>query len=490
MDPIPALAALLMTAKPLSEIHIEQQKWTDVASGLKTAFPRVAGQDKVVHLGAAYYAFDQPRKISLLETQKPDLVTAAVDFLESLMNANGQWAYINRQGWFQRRDYAIGIDLTYYPDRSQGGYQLSPQFHKDTGGNNLFVNLIFDNKIPIEATEWFVDVAEPGNARAKWQAKLLPQEHLTELANLRRYLQERRATEQTQLQVQGGVLEGANICVSWLDDLVWHATPSLNERIVYSATLAKAHYDWANAAADIMHSVTTQKGGLDYYDDHRSFYYTYYDGGNNEKWIHLVELLGTIADDSSTALIAWLTKQGKRAQDIDCDVAREAWAAVYAGSDGRARFARDADLRGRVEWRMTGQIAVANAFEKRLKTTRRSLTRPRLWSRRSACRRSGGPTARAPRSSRRNSRKRPQPTRTYRARSSEPGCGSCPRTVTSYTRPVSSSTDSPRAPMPTHCRARIGVVLRQPTSTALNDIKPQVNNPLNRHDRTQVTTFA
>jgi hypothetical protein len=157
------------------------------------------------------------------------------------------------------------------------------------------------------------------------------------------------------------------MCVSWLDDLVWHATPSLNERIVYSATLAKAHYEWANSAADIMHAVTTQKGGLDYYHDHHSFYYFYYDAGNNEKWIHLVELLGTIADDSSTALVAWLTTQGKRAQDIDCDVAGQAWAAVYAGADGRARFAKDADLRGRAEWRMTGQLAVANAFEKRLK---------------------------------------------------------------------------------------------------------------------------
>lgn len=165
------------------------------------------------------------------------------------MTANNQWGYLKKQPWYQNRKYVIGIDVNYYPNRAQKSYRLAPQFHKDTGGNNIFVNLIFANQNPIEATEWFVDVEDPGSVRAAWQEKLLPKEHRDELASLRLYLKGRRADQQDQLKVEGGVLEGKNICASWVDDLIWHATPSLTERIVYTAEIAKADYKDANALA-------------------------------------------------------------------------------------------------------------------------------------------------------------------------------------------------------------------------------------------------
>jgi hypothetical protein len=113
----------------------------------------------VAHLCTVYYAHGKTRVVHKLEDAQwaPNQIKPAVDFLEKFMGANRQWDYLEGQKWYIEADYVIAIDVNYYPDRS--GFKAYPEFHKDTGGNNIFVNLIFDNKNDIEATEWFADLA-------------------------------------------------------------------------------------------------------------------------------------------------------------------------------------------------------------------------------------------------------------------------------------------------------------------------------------------
>jgi hypothetical protein len=351
MDPIHALQPLLMEAKPLANLRVDQSEWVDLATRLKNVLP--AADYNPGYLCIAYYGYQQEPHIfsyagnyRLPEGKRPKFDQLGVDtvaFLKKFMDARGQWRYIESQDWYKNHEYVIAIEVNYYGDRSGTAYTMSPLFHKDTGGNNLFVNLIFDNKKPIEATEWFVDVREPSGKRAEWQKTLLPEAHLEDLAALRRQLQE--SGEYTIPKVNGGVLEGENIYVSWVDDLVWHATPSLNERIAYTADDAIEAYT--------LISIGLKEGGT----------FTGHKDGKTFR-IHPVELLATIADEPNSRLAKWLATEHKRIQDLDFELARTAWFALY--EPNAADFSRDVKLRGEKSWRMVGDVAQSISQDARL----------------------------------------------------------------------------------------------------------------------------
>jgi hypothetical protein len=301
------------------------------------------------YLCIAYYGYQQEPHIfsyagnyQLPAENRPEFDRLGVDtvaFLKKFMDARGQWRYIESQDWYKNHEYVIAIEVNYYGNRSGQAYTMSPLFHKDTGGNNLFVNLIFDNKKPIEATEWFVDVQEPSGKRAEWQKTLLPEAHLKDLAALRRQLQE--SGEYATPKVNGGVLEGENIYVSWVDDLVWHATPSLNKRIAYTADAAIEAYT--------LISIGLKEGK------------TFTQGAVR---IHPVELLATIADEPNSRLAKWLATEQKRIQDLDFELARTAWLALY--EPNAAGFSKDVKLRGEKPWHMVGDVAQSISRDARL----------------------------------------------------------------------------------------------------------------------------
>ncbi|MEU4252252.1 hypothetical protein AB0F15_33015 [Amycolatopsis sp. NPDC026612] len=347
MDPIHALQPLLMEAKPLATLLPDQSKWADIATRLKDVLP--AAVYNPGYLCIAYYGYQQDPHIfsyagnyRLPMEKRPKFDQLGVDtvaFLKEFMDARGQWRYIESQDWYKNHEYVIAVEVNYYGNRSGKAYTMSPLFHKDTGGNNLFVNLIFDNKKPIEATEWFVDVQEPSGKRAEWQKTLLPEAHLKDLAALRRRLRE--SGEYTTPKVNGGVLEGENIYVSWVDDLVWHATPSLNERIAYTADAAIEAYT--------LISIGLKEGK------------TFTQGPAR---IHPVELLATIADEPNSRLAQWLTTENKRIQDLDFELARTAWFALY--EPNAVNFSRDVKLRGEKPWHMVGDVAQSISHDARL----------------------------------------------------------------------------------------------------------------------------
>ena len=336
------LEKLLMHAEKLSNL-MDPQPWVTLAEKLSKASPPDTSKDNVTHLCAVYYRHGQQRQISsYLGSDQQELVTETVDFLEKFMKARGQWGYIEKQLWYTRGDYYIGIDINYYGNRPASTYAVTPQFHKDTGGNNIFVNLIFDNKGPIEATEWFVDIAEPSDRRTEWQAKLLPPEHLRELAALRKVLRDKHADKTSQVVVKGGVLEDPNIYLAWVDDLIWHATPSQSKRIAYSKEAAIAAWE--------------QFQGSGYYQD-----------PTTGATITFYEVVATMAEEPTTAVAEWLRSRKKRVQDIDYELGYHAWQALYLGEDGRRTYTSDATKRAaKPPWKLVGEIPTAIEQDKRL----------------------------------------------------------------------------------------------------------------------------
>ena len=349
-DNVLTLDSLLMRTGPLSGILKETKTWTGIASKLGEVFlpkaKKMTPEERslyVVYLCTTYYAHGKKRFVyeyPMSSDAKTDQVTPAVDFLETFMTANGQWPYIKAQPWYTTGDYVIAIDVNYYPDRS--GYKVSPGFHKDTGGNNIFVSLIFDNKKTIEATEWFADLAKPSAQRARWQEKLLPSEHLKELQSARDILLPKHKDK----NVSGGVAVGENIYVSWVDDLVWHSTPSTARRMEVDVDIALGAYGDLDATAD---------SGL----------YHLYDP-QLKSYVIGMELLGSMAECTDTGVHKWLAQQGYGPQDITDMMAPVAWKALYHGPEGKTRFEKDVRLRATTPWRLTGAYTEANAKEPRL----------------------------------------------------------------------------------------------------------------------------
>jgi len=351
-----ALGSLLMQSGPLEEIlKKEDNTWPEIAKKLKKSFlpyqqslttPQ-ARAGYVAELGTAYYG---PGKTAMIKEDSvnrkyTDQLPEVVKFLEKFMDANGQWDYIEKQDWFTKGEYVIGIDVNYYPDRSEFNPD-SPQFHKDTGGNNIFVNLVFDNEKDIEATEWFADLEQPSQKRASWQKKLLPKPYLDELDSTRTALQDEHGKD---APVSGGIGKGKYTYVSWLDDLVWHSTPTDVPRLEYTADAAKSAYKNLDTA------LKNQQAG--YYDKQLG------------RYILAIEVLGTMAEAEGTELHQWLKAKGLKAQDLDYQLARQAWAQLYTNSAGQKQYFQDVTKRAETDWRITGKLSEAIAEDPRLKGT-------------------------------------------------------------------------------------------------------------------------
>jgi hypothetical protein len=353
-----SLGSLLMETGSVDElIPKEQNAWPSVAKRLKDVFltyqktlpnkkDRTLPEEYTADLCTVYYSAAKGRVTKDgddAEFCENNEVGDTVDFLETFMKANGQLDYIQRQNWYKSGDYVIGIDVNYYPDRS--GYKVAPIFHKDTGGNNLFVNLVFDNQKPIEKTEWFADLAQPSKKRTEWQANLLPDGVLKDLDSTRSLLALMPEYAKDQ-PVKGGVTDDVNAYVSWVDDLVWHATPNNVPRLVFNEKVANNTYtNWNKAASKDNFSYASKQYG---------------------RTMLGAELLGTMAEAKGTALAQWLAARELGSQDLDINLAKQAWADLYSPeAGGKDLFLKDADIRANMaEWRITGENSEATAPDK------------------------------------------------------------------------------------------------------------------------------
>ncbi|MFD1045987.1 hypothetical protein ACFQ1S_10645, partial [Kibdelosporangium lantanae] len=342
------LADLLMDTGSVTKF-VDRQTWVTLADDLKRIFYRYATDTKnaeeigkySVHLCTVYHQ-NQPnnRKVRYLAretgfagaadkvadnylTKDAEKVIAdrAARFVEDFMAGNGQWDYIRQQEWYRNGDYVIAVDVNYYPDRG-GVFKRFPQFHKDTGGNNIFVNLVFDNDSVIEATEWYTDLAVPSQKRVAWQQGLMPKDHMTALTEARAALASKVDPAEPGV-VEGGVSDSVYTYVSWVDDLVWHATPIDYARLPLNLEMAQ----WLHG------QLTPLVNANDFF----LFAYNLY--------VYGLEIIGTMSEVPGPHLRPWMGTNFTRIQDIDEPVARTIWRELYSGTDGARRFTEDAQAR-------------------------------------------------------------------------------------------------------------------------------------------------
>jgi hypothetical protein len=155
------------------------------------------------------------------------LVDETGDFVLAFMRANGQLAYIERQAWYTETACEIHIDLNFYYDRGMNDSGVLGM-HKDTGGDNLFVNLIFNNQLETPATEWTQDREAAKGVKADTMGKLMPKEMVTSINQAKQQLGN-TAFAGGQERIEGGTMPPLAF-VSWVDELIWHSTPTLSAR--------------------------------------------------------------------------------------------------------------------------------------------------------------------------------------------------------------------------------------------------------------------
>jgi len=151
------------------------------------------------------------------------------DLLQPFMQRNGQLPYIYGQPWYISGRMVVDISVNFYNNRT--GSDRTFEFHKDTAGDNLFVNLIFNNKQPILATEWVVDTRTMKAAK-KQQMRLFTgsDELMDAINNTRTSIGAGQLRPKGLTKIEGGVETGEAGFVSWVDELIWHSTPFAGSR--------------------------------------------------------------------------------------------------------------------------------------------------------------------------------------------------------------------------------------------------------------------
>ncbi len=165
-------------------------------------------------------------------------------FILQFMGANGQLDYIYTQPKFRDKTWKVVIDINFYPNRplETGGLGL----HKDTAGDNLFVNLIFDNTQPMPATEWTQDREPPDPSRQQTLDSKMPKKLQKEIVRAKEQLKNNSSQRPGYANIEGGTLD-SNAYVSFSDELIWHSTPSPINRPLFDQE--KVLSDYRNCAS-------------------------------------------------------------------------------------------------------------------------------------------------------------------------------------------------------------------------------------------------
>lgn len=184
----------------------------------------------------------------------PGLQNKLSIFLLNFMKANGQLSYIYNQDWF-KGGWKILIDINFYANRELPEKGLG--LHKDTAGQNLFVNLIFRNENPTPATEWTQDREIPDQVRLAELQSLLPLAVLAKIGEAKKQLQ--LVEKEGKGRFEGGIAP-RNAYVSWVDELVWHSSPSLKKRSKFDKGTIQSNFDHPDLNFEAM-IVLSQKHG-------------------------------------------------------------------------------------------------------------------------------------------------------------------------------------------------------------------------------------
>lgn len=276
-------------------------------------------------------------------------------FIVSFMRKNGQLGYIERQPWFKDNLRDVNLDLNFYFNRpmSDSG-ELG--MHKDTAGDNLFVNIIFSNTEETPATEWTQDRDLPKGVKEELSRRLMPTEMFDAINAAKLAL----GTDAIRI---GGkdTIEGDTMprlaYVSWVDELIWHSTPSLNNRPKWN--MAQYMKDnWKKTDDSRIYEVALMLVEKDSSRLHRTWLRYREKFGNVFSKRAWTVFQGTMMKDTG----AWLLKDlfadldafdwgahkfsGRTAEEVDLDFRKltKAKSAVPTGVTGRLRANSDAAM--------------------------------------------------------------------------------------------------------------------------------------------------
>ena len=223
------LADLIIVKGSLRDAKIDLQWPEYLWNGLQTG----TGEGSVTTLGTIRLESGQgPRFKGLQDWLKP----LWNELLNPFMERNGQLPYIKGQDWYTSGWMVVDISVNFYNNRSAQDATLG--FHKDTAADNLFVNLIFNNKRPILATEWVVDTRKMKAAKKRQMNQYTGSDEVADAINETRsaIVSGGYRPEGTAI-IEGGIEAGEAVFVSWVDELIWHSSPYADSRINHLRSL-------------------------------------------------------------------------------------------------------------------------------------------------------------------------------------------------------------------------------------------------------------
>lgn len=299
---IEGLADFLMKQGPLVDLLPAGAAWPALFQRVKQALEE--DRNLALIMAALSMGVDEAVAVQPLPDWPVALVNDVADFVMAFLKANGQIDHLRHQAWWRSGKHCLHIEVSCELARSVG----SLDWHKDTSGDILFSNLVFIQAVP--ATEWSPDYAAMSPEKIAAVQRFWPDALLADMEAARRAVRQRLGPTP---RIEGGVLAPLSY-LSWVDDLVWHSTPSLRPRSTYSLEMAQG------LAAD-----------------HRFTEATY-------------DLLLQVLLTPGSNLCKVLAKQGLDLDQLGATEAEKQWQALFKGPDSvAARHALALDIQS-IDW--------------------------------------------------------------------------------------------------------------------------------------------
>lgn len=238
------------------ELDLQIRLMQDLNRRIEKALPNEKDRHDVYRVCSVAITTDDDGK-PRLNVQRPRVIPDTVgdgegleDGLEASIEqhvkatlvATGQLEYLVDSGLLQ--SHFIEVDVDFYYKRNPDGIG----FHKDTIGHSLFVNLNFNNSVPIVGPEYILN-PEPIEAHDSHVQDKLPAVFWADVLKAREEIGPPSEISASMIDPYG--------TIGWVDELMHHSTPSLEHRGITGEQLERALEDSSYGRSLDFHSIRT-----------------------------------------------------------------------------------------------------------------------------------------------------------------------------------------------------------------------------------------